>query len=156
MIICPLCEHIQERGLYCDVCGKAFPVRSVSDLDIPPMPGLETTNMGDMDLTAAGALPQGPSIGSGVQAGQSGMTASGEAPQTRCRACGQIQPAGQISCERCGTRLPRFLSEEKDEARPGEAEADENAPVVCRQCGVRARPAGGLCPVCGTRHSTEL
>ena len=145
MIICPLCEHIQERGLYCDVCGKAFTVESGADLSVPPMPGLETAQVGDLDLasSASGETPVPLKM----------VAPEGQPPLTRCRACGQLQPSGQVTCDRCGSRLPRIFSDSED---GGSRASDEDAPLVCRQCGVRARPVGGLCPVCGTRHSTEL
>lgn len=167
MIICPLCEHIQERGTVCDVCGKTFVGPGVIAEPIAPLPGLDTGRMGDVDLTGRYSSDEPEhsdeaisppreslsleDLASQLFSDQAAPQAAAPQQMTRCRACGQVQAAGDVTCEKCGSRLPRFLSETAD----GD-DGEEAGPVLCRQCGVKAVPAGGLCPACGARHSTEI
>ena len=160
MMICPLCEHVQERGTVCDICGKQLLDPRKQPVQVAPLEGLETGKLGSADLTGrvseeseAGAMSQNTIVPprdpfTMEELGGADILPP-EKPPVRCRMCGQFQPADSVTCSICGSRLPRLFptdGEMNDHGNPEEK-------VTCRHCGVHVLPANGLCPSCGARIS---
>lgn len=126
MITCPVCEHPQQSGVECDVCGHPFGRDEVaaaghSDPMPEPVPGLEPT------AVVAPGTPT-PAL----------------APDAPCVWCGHVQRAGRL-CDRCGMQRHRGESP-GNRAQDADAEAEGN---VCPECGSTGQ--SGRCHNCGAR-----
>lgn len=60
MIVCPVCEHQQEAGSECALCGRHLAEGWGTDAPVTPLEGLELTSL---DPAAAAALPAEPVAG---------------------------------------------------------------------------------------------
>ncbi len=56
MIVCPVCEHPQEAGSECGVCGRRLEEGRATDAPVAPLEGLELTALEGAGAAAA-ALP---------------------------------------------------------------------------------------------------
>lgn len=148
---CPLCEHEQERGAACDVCGRRLAGEEALAASEPSLEGLEGTR--HAAVAAPAAAPE-PWLEATLQArvtvevapldvertsGDGQRTEQGGGP-VRCRYCGEIVPGGEAFCLRCGM---------KADGRASAPAVAAPAPVRCRQCGASAE--GARCPACGVR-----
>jgi methionyl-tRNA synthetase len=57
MVICPVCEHPQERGAQCDVCGWNLVGEDHVDPVIQRIEGLEPTRLEAADAPAGPPIP---------------------------------------------------------------------------------------------------
>jgi hypothetical protein len=138
-MICPVCEHNQDFGLECEVCGKAL--GGIDDLGPPPVQlqvieGLEATlqqsigevaveKMGDLEVTRFNAVNVAPDL-------TPGMEYTGQAP------------VGEVAVE----RVPD-LSEDRV-PDDGQRTAVSTGPVTCRYCR-NVQATGSLCDRCGMK-----
>lgn len=53
MIMCPVCEHVQQHGGECDRCGKLLAAVAPAEVPVAPLPELEVTR----HAGTGGALP---------------------------------------------------------------------------------------------------
>lgn len=136
-MICPLCEHQQDFGLECDVCGKEL--GGLGELGLPPVQlehveGLEATaaqGVGEVALEKVtgleiAVLPQEKNA-----VAQTTLT---------CRYCKRQQPPGRF-CDSCGMTLSATAP-----ARLQKKVASEK--TRCRFCGAPAQ-TGERCGDCG-------
>ena len=143
MVVCPMCEHQQEFGLECEVCGKEL--ANLGALGAPPvsadrMDGLELNRVepvGDVPFSAMIDLERHH-----IDA----VATPAIAAERKCRYCQNVQAAGAV-CDKCGMRLPRIVG--ASSVMPSTAAvAQESHMVRCRACGIQTA-AGALCTDCG-------
>lgn len=155
MTTCPVCEHVQQVGDECEVCGRklagaepAAPFETLAGLEptlyepgapapgelaVPPVPGLEPTAY--QALQESGALHEAVA------------PATAEPPAewvegTRADAVGPVPAAP----------LPG-LEQHRAEAVPDVEELPREGPVTCRYCRTPAMPNDRFCSRCGMRLS---
>jgi hypothetical protein len=140
MALCPLCEHVQESGRECDVCGRGLAADPVGEAEpAARLEGLEPTQalpeevysslLTDLEPTALAPSLPGADRPS--------------APRVACLYCARVGAPGEVFCPSCGVKLPL--------PRPTASPAGIPEPERrCRGCGMRV--AGEVCPACGTRH----
>lgn len=151
-MICPVCEHPQEAGAECDVCGARLgPVPPIAVVPTT-VPDLEPTVLADTAPTPAEGAPwiertATDPVSAPVEALEVERATADPGSRQRtpvaalaCRYCRTPAGPGQQFCERCGMRLMSY--------RPAEASSDAD-PVICRGCGTVVH--GALCPGCGAR-----
>jgi hypothetical protein len=178
MIVCPVCEHQQEAGSECQVCGRHLVEGRGTDAPVAPLEGLELTTL---DPVAAPALPAEPMAGLEVtrfDAVEAPLLAElvPDLEQTRAEPVEiTVDDAPDIERVQAGlpddgpTLLPLVLVCRycRTEAGPGER--------ICSRCGMRlpVAPTGpgpitaaprlcscgtpvtrATCPACGARNAT--
>ena len=157
-VICPLCEHAQERGAECDACGARLAAPE-------PQPEAPTGTLSGLETNAIDGAP-GPAIASAEPDGGAWLerTAAAAVAVTvealdveraardrpdrdrtpaaapACRYCRTPAAPGQQFCEGCGMRLRSY--------RAPAADPDPGS-VRCRGCGTVME--GPRCPGCGAR-----
>ncbi len=138
-MICPVCEHAQDFGMECDVCGKA--IGDLDGLGPPPvmqqrLEGLEVTRQdevgevaverfGELEVTRFAAVNVAPDQTPDVEHNGSG-------------------PVGEVAVE----RVPD-LSEDRV-PDDGQRTALQVGPVTCRYCR-NVQASGSLCERCGMK-----
>jgi hypothetical protein len=179
MIVCPVCEHPQDQGSECDVCGKRLVAGiSPSDLAIPAVVGLEPTlylpadaveeRMPDLEPTLRGsgdasfADDRTPDL-EATRAAPVDVEAS-PAPDLERTAAGIPDDAPTllpevVLCRYC--RTPAAPGERicarcgvrlpVIPALTGATGADELVNLRVCTCGTSVRPGASLCPSCGAR-----
>jgi hypothetical protein len=137
MVVCPLCEHPQEWGEACPVCGRPLHVSGYTAPVLPRLDGLEPTRLEAPPEVEAERL-QGlePTL----------FEASPAEPGPAAGPDWIEQTVG----ERVGEVAVEALEVERveREARPGR---DPFALVVCRYCARAAAPAEVFCEGCGMK-----
>jgi methionyl-tRNA synthetase len=167
MWVCPVCEHPQEQGDTCDVCGKQRVLGPVGDAPVAALEGLEVTRLegggevpterlAELEVTP---LRSGPDLPAQVlpELERTSTDAIGEIPvlpmdeielgRTEDNGPKTPEPTGEVVCRYC---------------RHVQAEG-----LLCEACGMRlpraprapapsARPGiddeiWGTCPKCGSR-----
>ena len=138
-MICPVCEHQQEFGMECEVCGKEF--GGLESLGPPPVQtqaieGLEVTvpekigevpveKMGELEVTRFAAVNVAPEIVADVE-------------YTARAAVGDV-PIDQVP-DMSEDRVPD----------DGQRTAFDTGPTTCRYCR-NVQPTGTICERCGMR-----
>ncbi len=162
MVVCPVCEHAQEVGSECAVCGRSLAaagapdpaVERVQDLEptllepspgfaVPRLDGLEPTLQSDPGPAAAAAEEMAAWMERTALAASDESALDPFAPSL-CRYCRTPAAPGEVFCARCGLRLAVYRAEAP--APPDEARR-------CRTCGFSSR--GGTCPACGGRSFAD-
>jgi hypothetical protein len=146
MTVCPVCEHQQEVGFECDVCGKDLS-GPLAGLGPPPVAveqvaGLEQTvgervgdvgveRFADLELNVLPKAPDGP------------VAAMPDVEASR------LAPVGEVPIER--------MTDIADEraADDGVRTAAPSGQVVCRYC-KNVQPTGTVCDRCGMKLATAL
>lgn len=154
MAICPVCEHAQDGGDECALCGRPLPAAQVPDEPVVRLADLEPTRL------ATAATPEAEVVAGLEPTAREALAAAPvepapwiertSAPSERapfdllalatCRYCRTPAPPGDVFCARCGLKLETHGRE-----RPVPAARVRR----CRFCG--ASGAGDLCPSCGAR-----
>lgn len=124
-VICPVCEHAQERGAECDACGARLgAVTPAVEVPTATLPDLETTAISSSPMAATvapseanadGWLERTASAAVGVtvepleveRVAPGSRDRSPASPLT-CRYCRTPATTGQQFCERCGMRLRSY------------------------------------------------
>jgi len=138
MIVCPVCEHPQESGAECEVCGKRFAPGSLPVPSVAPMEGLEPTLYGavEADPFAMGSIPElEPTLAAPV-----------DAPEERTPG---LDPTGAAPVDVDSEAMPD-LERIQDEIPVDAPTALPTAPI-CRYCRTPAVPGERLCSRCGMR-----
>ncbi len=159
-MICPVCEHNQDFGVECEVCGKAL--GGLDDLGPPPVQiqvveGLEATlqsplgevpveKMGELEVTrfAAVNIEKVADLSEDRVPDDGQRTPVATGPVT-CRYCRNVQATGTM-CDRCGMKLPVIAAE--SDLIVGKIIGDFESKVRCRSCGAPSK-AGERCGDCG-------
>jgi hypothetical protein len=137
MIVCPVCEHAQDRGAECEVCGKRLAPPSGADPSEPRVEGLEPTVRPPVDA-AASALPELEPTRHAAVAAAAGddrvpdLEATSAAPV-------DVDAAPAPDVERTAAEIP------------GDAPTALPALAVCRYCRTPAAPDERICARCGMR-----
>jgi hypothetical protein len=172
MVVCPVCEHAQEHGDACDVCGKHLAGPGVVGAPTPPLEGLEPTLLDtpagepvalltDLEptalapaeepasaplwlepLTTAAEEPAAPPWLEPTPFELAGAVPAAR-PAAVCRYCRTPAGEGEVFCSRCGVMV--------DVLRTPDVEMADVA--RCLQCG---KPiTGPRCAACGARHRRQ-
>jgi hypothetical protein len=140
MATCPFCEHVQERGEECDLCGRRLsgpgtepaPVAALAELEptAHPPTHVATAPLPDLEATRveAAAAPDAASI---------------DLLEPTRFATGATLPPEPV---------PGLESHQAEPISDGGA--DPFAPVVCRYCRSVAPPGERICGRCGMRLPT--
>lgn len=137
-MICPVCEHQQDFGVECEVCGKEL--GGIGDLGPPPIQlerieGLEVTvpeplgevpveKMGELEVTRFAAV----------------NVASDVTPDLDYTA---MAPVGEVAVEQVDLSEDRVPDD-------GQRTALATGPVACRYCR-HVQASGSLCERCGMK-----
>ncbi len=179
MVVCPVCEHEQEQGSECLVCGKRLLSAGAPDDPTPRLDGLEGTcvealpapepeRMADLEPTmresAPPSVPDGPApwIEHTARAPVQAVTVEAlEIERTALAAHGASDqdPFALSTCRYC--RTPAAPGEifcgrcglKLAIYRPRPPEERRGPLRRCRACG--AAGAGDACPSCGSRLPPE-
>jgi hypothetical protein len=136
MIVCPVCEHPQETGAECEVCGKRFAPGTLPLAPVAPMEGLETTGHGPVDLGFAEMIPElEPTLAPPV-----------DAPE---EATPDVEPTRAAPVDVDAVAIPDI--ERQHAAIPGDAPTALPVAPVCRYCRTPAVPGEKTCSRCGMR-----
>lgn len=178
MIVCPVCEHPQDKGDACDVCGKqlvaaaakAEPVAAMPELEqtavvsrnavgppVAPMPELEVHRVGNVKVADEKVADlEGTAIAGAAAAAALPVEAAPDIERTQLANDQARTVLGDtLQCRYCGHVQKRTnrLCERCANAMPvlAVAKAERTAPVVrvrCPACGESAVP-GQKCDACG-------
>lgn len=174
MIVCPVCEHAQEAGSECQLCGRRLEEGRGTDAPVAPLPGLELTALEAAPAAPGEAVPgleitrfeavEAPLLSEVVP----GLEATRAEPvEVVVEATPDVERVQAGLPDDGPTLLPIVLTCRycRAEAGPGER--------ICGRCGMRlqlpvaapAAPAGGprlcscgtpvtrsICPACGARN----
>ncbi|HSN13677.1 MAG TPA: hypothetical protein VLT61_03540 [Anaeromyxobacteraceae bacterium] len=138
MIVCPVCEHPQQSGAECEVCGKRFAAGSLPVPPVPPMEGLETTEYAPVDLgfDAGGTLPELEAT----------LAPPVDAPEERIPG---VEPTRAAPVD---VDAPPMADVERIQAElPGDGLTPLPLAPTCRYCRTPAVPGERLCSRCGMR-----
>lgn len=137
MLTCPVCEHAQRGGDECEVCGKRLASGAGAGWEVEPLPGLEPTRAGFVEVGAEQVEGLEPTrfAGASLQA---------EAPIDWVEPT-SAGPVGAVALDRTPDLEPT-----RAEAVPGDG-PDPLAPAVCRYCRTTAAPGDRFCTRCGMR-----
>lgn len=136
MIVCPVCEHRQEQGAECGVCGKKLLHGAAAVPYVPLVEGLEPTGHGAVD---AGSERMGEI--EATRFGDVGEVAFDSTPgieETRAAPVDvSVEPIADVERTTAGI--------------PGDAPTALPAFVVCRYCRTQGMPGERICSRCGMR-----
>jgi hypothetical protein len=143
MIVCPVCEHHQEAGSECEVCGRHLVAGRGTDAPVVPLEGLEQT--------AFAAIPT-PAAGLDAALADLEATRFEAADVLLVEVVPDVEPTRAEAVEvevEATPDLERTLAEPLDDgASPILASA------VCRYCRTEAPPGEAYCGRCGMHLST--
>ena len=184
MPTCPLCEHVQENGEVCEVCGRQLVEVTAPTVNAAPMAGLEQTRweepfpedadpIPDLELTmrpAAGAVPETPMAD--IEATSLPGIGGEVAPETldgmdlgRAADDGERVPLnlGAVTCRYCKNvqaegafceRCGMRLDRMRAPPQAAAAAASGDALTRCRRCGEKVL-LGARCGACGMAAPLE-
>jgi hypothetical protein len=149
-VVCPVCEHVQESGTECEVCGRRLAGATPTPEASSPLEGLERTAL--QEGAGAGAGPPAPPVegfepsrfepAAAAPAGEPGPP-DGWLERT---AAPEVQTATEpLEVERSTAERPR--------QRPGDAVP--RPPPTCRYCRTPAVPGDAFCGCCGMKLPLE-
>ena len=158
MTICPVCEHAQEDGGECTVCGRRLlrdppqgeTVQPLADLEptrIEAQPATAMEPMADLAPTQHDAIPEAETAEGSAPWLERTSLPRQAAPERdvfalpTCRYCRTPASPDEVFCSRCGLKLTVYARE---------APTTDGADVRrCRFCS--AAGAGLACRSCGAR-----
>jgi RNA polymerase subunit RPABC4/transcription elongation factor Spt4 len=138
MIVCPVCEHSQEAGAECELCGKRFAAGTVPVAAVPRMAELEPTLHADVraldDIPAT--LPDlEPTSAAAVDA----------VPEFTP----DLEPTATAPVDVESVSIPDIERQQAD--LPGDGPTALPLAPVCRYCRTPAVPGERMCSRCGMR-----
>lgn len=143
-MICPVCDHVQERGARCDVCGRNLASEGAVEEPVEAIDGLEPTRLPDAPL------PSGGEPVPGLEPTGLGRLVVREEPRPAVLACPYCRTAAtgaDVFCTGCGMKLPvyraRAARESEEAARCGECGGLLLEGPRCPNCGARAPEGEG-------------
>jgi hypothetical protein len=138
MIVCPVCEHSQEAGAECELCGKRFVAGTVPIPAAPRMAELEPTLHADLRAIPdpLGTLPDlEPTSAAAVDA----------IPEFTP----DLEPTSTAPVDVESTPIPDIERQQSD--LPQDAPTALPLAPVCRYCRTPAIPGEKMCSRCGMR-----
>jgi hypothetical protein len=144
--VCPVCEHAQEVGFECEVCGKDLsgPLEGLG----PPPISIEAVP--EFEVTTYAPVGDVPTEGFGdLEANAFAKTADAPVNSTPDLETSALPPAGEVAVD----RVPD-ISEDRV-ADDGQRTAALSGQVTCRYC-KNVQPLGTVCDRCGMKLPTPL
>lgn len=138
-MICPVCEHPQQSGAECEVCGKRFAPGSLPVPPIARIEGLETTHHLPVDL-AFDPLATIPEL-------EPTLAPPVDAPEERTPG---MEPTRVAPVDVDSVAIPDLERQQHAQLPDDERTALPVAPV-CRYCRTPAVPGEKSCSRCGMR-----
>jgi len=135
MIVCPVCEHAQESGDECAVCGQRLAGGPPAAEPAEPLEGLEPTRF-------AGVEGEGERL---LELERTEFARAPDAPVEPLEL--DSERAEAVDAEAGGTD---GLEPTRVEAIPADPLAP-SAPLSCRYCRTPVPPTDAFCPRCGMR-----
>lgn len=136
MTVCPVCEHPQESGAECEVCGKRFAPGTLPVPPVPRMEGLEPT------LQAAVELDPG-AIGTIAEL-EPTLAAPVDAPEETTPG---VEPTRAAPVDVDAVEIPDL--ERLTVEIPGDAPTVLPLAPTCRYCRTPSVPGERMCSRCG-------
>ena len=142
-MICPVCDHVQESGARCEVCGRDLASEGAIEDPVEVLEGLEPTH-----LPAVPLQPGAEGVPGLEPTGFGRLVVNEEArPEVlACPYCRAAAASADVFCAGCGMKLPIY----RRAARRGAS----GEPPRCRVCGGLLLH-GPTCANCGTRVPSE-
>src|SRR5512142_3281888 len=141
MVVCPLCEHAQERGTECEVCGRPLLAAAELAAPVPTIPELEPTFAAPL-----GALEVAERVPDLEVTAHAPVAAPGGGPFP------DLEPSAAPPVDVTSAPIPDL--ERGLEGLPSDAPTPFPALVVCRYCRTEAQLGEKLCSRCGMRLPT--
>ena len=142
MIVCPVCEHPQQAGSECEVCGRHLVEGRGTDAPVAPLEGLELTTLDPGGAAPPPSLPIAELEETRFEAAELPLLAElvPDLEQTRAEAVEVVvDPTPDVE---------RVLA-----GLPDDGPTPLPLVVVCRYCRTEAGPGDKLCARCGMRLS---
>jgi len=140
MIVCPVCEHSQERGLECELCGRSFAGAPEPTAPAAPMAELEPT--------------RAPPAGAAREERVPGLEVNAHDPVEAPPAAifPDLEPSAAAPVDVTTQPIPDL--DRGLEGLPADEPTPFPAVVVCRYCRTEAQLGEKLCSRCGMRLPT--
>ncbi len=140
MVVCPLCEHAQESGIECEVCGRRMPDAPEITAPVPTLPDLEPTLAPETREVPEDRIPD--------------LEVNAFAPVAAPAAevIADLEPSAAPPVDVDAPPLPDV--DRGLDGLPADAPTPFPALVVCRYCRTEAQLGEKLCSRCGMRLPT--
>jgi hypothetical protein len=139
MIVCPVCEHPQDSGAECELCGKRFAPGSLPVAAVPPLEGLETTHHAPVELPWGSDSEPIPEL-------EPTSSAPVDAPEERTP---DVEPTAAAPVDVDSALIPDI--ERQSAEIPGDAPTALPLAPLCRYCRTPSIPGERTCSRCGMR-----
>ena len=148
MTVCPVCEHQQQVGLECEVCGKDLSAQA-GLTGLPPPPPVAVEKVPDLQVTVPDRVGD-VAVERFSELEQNAFGKVQIAPElTPDLETSSLPPVGEVQVDRVAD-----LSEDRA-ADDGVRTAAPSGQVVCRYC-KNVQQSGTLCERCGMKLPTAL
>lgn len=149
MIVCPVCEHQQEAGSECQVCGRHLVEGRGTDAPVAPLEGLEFTSLGP---AAGTALPSAPVAQFAPMAQMEGLEVTAFERAEEPLLAELVPDLEQTRAEPVEITVDDAPDIERVQAGlPQDGPTLLPLVLVCRYCRTEAGPGERVCGRCGMR-----